>query len=431
MPINNFFFKLKEKLNSDFRKNLVLMIGGSFLAQLIPVLFSFLLTRIYTPEDFGVFSNFSAVLSFLLVFMLLKYDMAIILPKKDSVAANLLVLCLIIGVIFCTLTFLIVGLFDNLIYQLFKFDHHNNFLLYVPLGALLFSLFNLLNEWFVRRKYFQTLVKNKIVNNSSIVVMSTLLPQINIMTLGLVKGQILGQIVSVITGSYIILKKDWALFKTIDKRVMKKLLLKYINFAKFNIPGQLINTLSVQVVVFYLTSQFGFKVVGLYALTDRFLGVPLQFIGNAVKDVFKQKASEDYRDKGECRDIYKKTTLLLIACSLPPFIVLFIFAPELFSFFFGAEWKDSGIYAQILCIMYMLNFIGMPTGWLFVIAEKQKLDFLWQILFLIFTLLALGISYFFFKNNVIYTLILLSAGRSITYLIQLGMTYRLATGKVN
>lgn len=431
MPINNLIAKLKEKLSSDFRKNLVLMIGGSFFAQLIPILFSFLLTRIYTPEDFGVFSNFSAVLSFLLVFMLLKYDMAIILPKKDSSAANLLVLCLGIGFFFFVLTFLIVVLFDEMIYGLFKFDQRNNFLLFVPLGAFLFSLFNLLNEWFVRRKYFQTLIKNKIVNNSSIVAMSSMLPQINILTLGLVKGQILGQLISVVTGIYVVVKKDWTLFRTIDKRVMKKLLFKYINFAKFNIPGQLINTLSVQVVIFYLTSQFGFKVVGLYALTDRFLGVPLQFVGNAVKDVFKQKASEDYRNKGECRDIYKKTTLLLVVCSLPPFIILFIFAPELFSFFFGAGWKDSGIYAQVLCIMYMLNFIGMPTGWLFVIAEKQKLDFLWQILFLTFTVAALGISYLFFKNDVVYTLILLSVGRSITYLIQLGMTYRLANGKAN
>ncbi|KFF24559.1 lipopolysaccharide biosynthesis protein [Chryseobacterium vrystaatense] len=430
MPISNFFSQLKEKLSSDFRKNLVVMIGGSFFAQVIPILFSFLLTRLYTPEDFGVFSNFSAVLSFLLVFMLMKYEMAVILPKKDSVAANLLALCLGIGIFFFLLMSLIIYLFDDFIYKVFKFENHDNFLLYIPIAGLLFSIFNLLNEWFVRKKYFQALVKNKIVNNSFIAGISTVLPKLNMMTLGLVKGQIFGQIISVTAGTYVMLKKDKHLFKAIDIRIIKRLFFKYINFAKFNIPGQLINTLSVQIVVFYLTSQFGFKVVGLYALTDRFLGVPLSFIGNAVKDVFKQKASEDFRNNGECLGIYKKTTLLLMACSLPPFIILFIFAPELFAFFFGSEWKDSGVYAQVLCIMYMLSFITMPTGWLFVIAEKQKFDFLWQTLFLIFTLGSLAISYVFFKDNVVYTLLLLSVGRSITYLIQMGMTYRLASGKV-
>lgn len=430
MPINNLILRLKEMLSSDFRKNLLVMIGGSFFAQLIPILFSFLLTRIYTPEDFGVFSNFSAVLSFLLVFMMLKYEMAVILPKKDSVAANLIVLCLGIGVFFFALSSVIIYLFDKFIYKAFNFESHNNFLVYIPLAGLLFSVFNLLNEWFVRKKYFQNLIKNKIINNSSIAGISALLPQMNILSLGLIKGQILGQVLSVVSGFYIVLKKDKANFKNIDKRVMKKLFFKYINFAKFNIPGQLINTLSVQIVIFYLTSQFGFKVVGFYALTDRFLGVPLSFIGNAVKDVFKQKAAEDYRNNGECSGIYKKTTLLLIACALPPFIILFVFAPDLFAFFFGSQWKDSGIFAQILCVMYLLSFITMPTGWLFVIAEKQKFDFLWQMLFLIFTVASLGLGYILFKGDVVYTLLLLSVGRSITYLIQMVMTYRLAIGKV-
>ncbi|WP_310403216.1 lipopolysaccharide biosynthesis protein [Chryseobacterium vietnamense] len=430
MPINNLILRLKEMLSSDFRKNLLVMIGGSFFAQLIPILFSFLLTRIYTPEDFGVFSNFSAVLSFLLVFMMLKYEMAVILPKKDSVAANLIVLCLGIGVFFFALSSVIIYLFDKFIYLAFNFESRNNFLVYIPLAGLLFSSFNLLNEWFVRKKYFQNLIKNKIINNSSIAGISALLPQVNILSLGLIKGQIFGQVLSVVSGFYIVLKKDKASFKNIDKRVMKKLFFKYINFAKFNIPGQLINTLSVQIVIFYLTSQFGFKVVGFYALTDRFLGVPLSFIGNAVKDVFKQKAAEDYRNNGECSGIYKKTTLLLIACALPPFIILFIFAPDLFAFFFGSQWKDSGIFAQILCVMYLLSFITMPTGWLFVIAEKQKFDFLWQMLFLIFTVASLGLGYILFKGDVVYTLLLLSVGRSITYLIQMVMTYRLAIGKV-
>lgn len=426
---NNFFSIIKEKLNSDFRKNLIVMIGGSFFAQVIPILFSFLLTRIYSPEDFGVFSNFSAILTFFLVFMLLKFDMAIILPKKDKIAANLFVLCICIGFSFFLISSIIIFVFEDIIYRTFNLDINRNFLLYIPIAALLFAVFNLLNEWFVRRKYFSSLVTNKIVNNTSISLFSVILPQINLSNLGLIKGQILGQIITAFSGLYVILKKDRKVF-IIDRRIIKKLFFKYINFAKFNIPGQLINTLSVQIVIFYLTSQFGLKVVGFYALTDRFLGVPLAFIGNSVKDVFKQKASEDYREYGNCLRIYKKTTLLLICASIIPFVILFIFAPYLFAFFFGKEWEYSGIFAQVLCVMYMLSFITMPTGWLFVIAEKQKLDFLWQILFLFFTATSLGISYLFFKDNVIYTLLILSIARSITYLIQMIMTYNLAKGKL-
>jgi O-antigen/teichoic acid export membrane protein len=431
MSPNKISLRIKEQIKSDFRKNLLVMIGGSSIAQAIPILFSILLTRLYTPEEFGEFSNFLAWLSFLLVFMTLKYEMAIILPKKKLIAINLVVLCLIISLFFFVLSSVVVVFLNNLNSSVLNRNDTKSFLLYIPLAGLSVSLFNIVNEWLIREKKFNNIITYNIANNLSIAGISALLPNLTNEGLGLIKGRILGQSISLVFGLRFILKNNGIFFYKINKRLIKYVFLKYINFARFNIPGQLLNNLAAQVVVLYLTFQFGLKAVGLYALTDRCLGVPLNFLGNAIRDVFKQRAAEDYKSKGECSEVYKKTTLLLTFCSLPICVVAFNFFPSIFLFFFGSEWKASGSLAQTLCIMYFLSFITNPTGWLFVIAEKQKMDFLWQTLFLILTVISLGLSYVFKNRDLYGTLLFFSIGRSIAYLIQMIMTYKIATGRTS
>jgi len=161
-------------------------------------------------------------------------------------------------------------------------------------------------------------------------------------------------------------------------------------------------------------------------MTDRVLGVPLTYIGNSFKDIFKQRAALEYNENGNCFLLYKKTTLTLLKLSIIPFVLLFLFAPYLFSFVFGESWEKSGEYARILCLLYLFSFISMPTSWLFVIAEKQKLDLLWQVIFLILTLVALTVGYF--TNSFTTMLIAFCTVRTLAFGIQIFFTYNLAKG---
>jgi O-antigen/teichoic acid export membrane protein len=240
-------------------------------------------------------------------------------------------------------------------------------------------------------------------------------------------GQITGQLFSVLFAVLRFSKYDRSLLAYVSLKKMKYFARKHINFSKFIIPAQFINTIAGQAPIFILTSQFGLTEAGLLAFTNRILGVPMNFIGNAFRDVFKQRAALDYKKNGNCIDIYKKVTFTLLGISIIPFVILFITAPFLFSFFFGEEWYQAGVYARVLCVMYFISFVSMPTGWIFVIAEKQKLDFLWQIIFLIFTIVPLIIGVIL--KDVFMTIVFLGIGRSISYTIQLFMTYRLAKGK--
>jgi len=87
--------KLKPK--SEFSRNVLTLMTGTTIAQAIPIAISPVLIRIYTSEDFGVFALYMSIASILSVVATGRYEMAIMLPKKDSDAINVVVLSMIIS----------------------------------------------------------------------------------------------------------------------------------------------------------------------------------------------------------------------------------------------------------------------------------------------------------------------------------------------
>ena len=395
------------------------------IAQAIPIVLSPVLTRLFTPENFGQFAMFLAVSSFLSVVIAGKYDTALILPKRDNEAINLLILTFLLSFVLFVAASVILFILAGPFTRFFDIAEIQSIVWLVPLSSLAATAYLVFNEWSIRRNTFTIISKNKVMNTSTICGFSLLLG-VNKISFGLIFGHILGQLITGLYAVHTMVKADRDLFKFVSVRKLRFVAVRYVDFAKFNIFGQLINTLAGQLPLFFISSSFGAEQVGYYALTDRILGAPLSFLGNSFRDVFKQRAATDYKEQGNCLAIYKKTTFALIGLSIIPFLVLFIFAPVLFSFVFGEKWFPSGEFARALCLMYLLSFVSMPTSWIFVIAEKQKLDLLWQLVFLVFTAISLSIGYLL--NNIHYALWSFCIGRSVTYLIQIAMTYHLAKG---
>ena len=77
-------------LKNSFLKNIVLVVSGTALAQLISILFTPILTRLYSPESFGVLGSFNAILSFILPLAALNYPASIVLAKDNFEKAVLL-----------------------------------------------------------------------------------------------------------------------------------------------------------------------------------------------------------------------------------------------------------------------------------------------------------------------------------------------------
>jgi len=418
-------YRIKQNIQSRYVKNFVTLGIGTLVAQSIPVITAPLLTRLFSPEDFGVFANFSALMAFIIVVNTGKYELAIILPKEHKDAINIVALSFFI-LVFTTICLTLLSAFlIKPITLLFGNNSSLNWILLAPLGAFFANFYLIINEWYIRNDDYKGLSKNRIGNTSGITGVSIFLGLVT-QSWGLIGGQIFGQVVSIFLALRRIYFRDKPLLKFITKRKMGYFAKRHINFAKFIIPGQLLNTASALIAISLITFKFGFFHAGLIALVDRVFGIPSNVIGSAVNDVFKLQITETYREKGNCLKVYKKVVILLFSVAVFPFIILFFVSPTLFPFVFGEEWVLAGKYAQVFCLMFLLNFVSMPTRWVFMVAEKQKNEFVWQILFCIFSIcpIVVGVLYY----DILTTLILWSIGKSIAYSIYMIMTYTIAKG---
>ncbi|SVD81723.1 uncharacterized protein METZ01_LOCUS434577, partial [marine metagenome] len=100
-------------MRSEFSKNVLTLVTGTTIAQAIPIAISPILTRIYTPEDFGVLALFISITTILGTIANGRYELAIVLPKRDNNALELTALSIIITIGFSLLLVILVILFHD------------------------------------------------------------------------------------------------------------------------------------------------------------------------------------------------------------------------------------------------------------------------------------------------------------------------------
>jgi len=401
------------------------------MAQAIPLAMSPILTRLYTPDDFGVLAIYMSLAAVLTVFVSLKYDLAIIIPEKDSDAANTTVLAIVIATLISIVIFFLVFGFNDRIAFLLTDDKEiqpelARWLYFIPFSVFLMGLFNALSFWFNRKVAYKKMAVSKVSNSFGNVGGQLAMGAAKLTPQGLLFGFVAGRLVSVMYLIAAFLKNRDIAFSGVSKEGIKGILKRYKRFPLFTMPAEAINVISNQIPVIIIGKFFGGGALGNYALMERILSAPISLLGRSVLDVFKQKASEDFIRNGECRSIFVKTFKTLALLAMVPTLALFFLSPIVFSIVFGEEWQMAGEFAQILSVLFFFRFVSSPLSYMFNIAEKQHLDMIWQIGLLIATTISfyIGIQ----KNDLKLALIYFTGLYSIMYTINLYLAYEFSKG---
>ncbi|MEA2017884.1 MAG: oligosaccharide flippase family protein [Campylobacterota bacterium] len=408
--------KLKPK--SEFSRNVLTLMTGTTIAQAIPIAISPILTRIYTPEDFGFLAIYLFVITFLANIATGKYEMSIYLPNQNGVAKEMLEVSLLLATIFSVILLIIVVLFGNIIIEQFNFQHNILWLYILPFAVLITAFYQSMNHLYVRMSKFKILSINRIIHSSTNAIISVVLGLQSLLLHGLVVAQIISQFVVAI-----LLFKNHK-FSSINKyRLIRYILLmkRYINFPKHMLISNMTNNLSANMPIIILTSNFGLAFSGFYSFVQKVFGIPLNVIGNSFSEVFRQKASNDYIQNGNCIDAFSSVFKKLFLISFIPFFIFYFVAVDLFSFVFGENWRVAGEYAQILTPMFFIKFITMPISSVALFANKTIVDFWWQLGFL-----AVAVVGYLISSDAKSTIIYFSFGFSLMYLISFYINYRYA-----
>jgi len=389
--LSNILSKTKEKiLKNDFNKNVLILSGGTVIAQIINVAVSPILTRIYKPENFGLFSLYFSLVSLVSLITTLRYELSIMLPKKKEDAFNILILSLILSLFSSLILFAIAFLYDKKNLNLFIKYNIKDLLYYVALTIAIVGIYNSLGYWNNRKKNYKVIANNKIIQSLTTALIGTGLGFWGLYDNGLILATILGWMMAAILLAAKFLKDDINLFKSINRIKIFVLVKKYKKMPIFNLPNAVFDGIRMLGINILIDRYYTSEALGQYSLALRILQLPTSIIGSSLSQVLLQKFATT--NKNNIGDTIIKFVINTLYVITPIFIFIYFFADSIFSFVFGEKWRFAGEIASILTPWVLVNFLSSPISNVFIVLNKQELMLIFSIFY---TFLPILILYFF------------------------------------
>lgn len=365
--LSGLFSAAIERLPKNyFLRGVGILSGGTAGAQILMILAAPLLTRLYTPEDFGVLAVYAGLLSVISVIACLRYEIAIPLPKTDVASFNIMFLCLLTLTAVTLILALPILFFRTELVSALGLEAVAEFTWLIPVGVYAIGLYSILNYWAIRKKSFKDIALTRLSQ-----ALTTLSIQIGLFKFGavsLVSGQAAGQG----AGAFRLLQKlDKKRFRqSIRAKRVRLLAYRYRNFPLFSTWTGFFNALGNQLPPIMFAAFFSSGIAGLYALAHRVTSVPASVIGQSVANVFLSSAPEARRG-GTLDGLLFNVVHALALLAFPAGMFLVINAEFLFAIVFGENWRDAGVYAAILVPMLAIGFITAPVTTLCAVLDKQ------------------------------------------------------------
>ena len=368
-----------RKLNNKFLNSIIVLMSGSLVAQIINIIIAPITTRLFSTEELGIYTlvltantMFGSVLS-------MRYDMSIVNEEDEENVITIVQLsffiCLLMSVLISA------GYF---IY--FEFIHpialNSSLIAIFVLGQnIVTGLINILISYNNRFREYKLI--------TSVYVLRTVIQNICIVFSGLIKLGSVGLILSQILGYFFGLGKQAQSLLLQSENIKKVEYIRISAMAKkhkkqalWSAPAILANGCSYSIINFFVENLFGTGVLGLYSISYRVLGLPINVISANVSRVFFERASREIEENGNFRKCYYDTVKLMMIIAVPMLITLRYLAPPLITVVFGTEWESAGIYVKILAPMFILRFIAGAVNCSAIVVEKQKIDFIVQVMLL-------------------------------------------------
>lgn len=391
-------------IKKPFIQNVFVLASGTAMAQVVNMLYSPLITRIYGPVAYGIMGTFTAIIQIIGPIAALSYPIAIVLPAKDEEAKSLVSLSLIVTLINSIFLTILILLFNDFILNLFNLEMISGYIYLLPIVIFMAGISQILKQTLLREKQFKISANSNflqtIFTNSSKLIIGLFYPYASILIIFTAFRQGVNSLLM-----YILLKKNaYPNFLLVNKISKKKLLIvakKYKDFPLFRTPEVSLSAFSNNIPILILTSLFGPVSVGFYSLAKTVLGVPSLLVAQSVGDVFYPKIAKSAQEGRAITPLIIKATFYLSCIGIVPYSLFIIFGPQVFSFIFGSDWYTAGEYARWIALWAFFNFINRPSIQVLPVIAEQKFQLIFTVSKLFFTGLSMITSFYLFDNDII------------------------------
>jgi O-antigen/teichoic acid export membrane protein len=363
------------------------------------------LTRLYSPEDFGLLAVYISFVSIVAVVASLRYQLAIPLPEHEKDASAVVILCLSVVVTMSVLSGAVAWAFGDMIARMVNTSGLAICWWLVPIGVMLGGAYQVSNYWAIRERAFPLIARAKLTQAVSLVIVQA--AGWGFGPVALLVGHVTSQAVGLLSLGTEVVRKRLPEFREIQLADIEEQARRFRRFPMYSSWGGLANTAGSQVPPVLFAALFSSAAAGIYTLAERALFVPVSLIGQAIAQVFISDAVAERR-RGQLADLVARIYCTLAAIGMPPVLILVIAGPDLFTWIFGSSWRQAGVFSQWMAPWLYVVFIAAPLGNLSFVIEKQAQDMVFQALLLFTRFMALVIGAW--KGELAWAVSLFAAG---------------------
>jgi O-antigen/teichoic acid export membrane protein len=367
------------KLNKErhFLKSVGTLMTGSIISQLLTILISPAITRLFDAEELGVYTVVLSSVTMFGAVLSLRYDMSIVSERKESRVYSLVKLSL----------WLCLGMSVLVALGYYAYFHTLSTIRFGSGLAAIFVFFLVLITGLVNvlTAYNNRICEYRVISTAYVI--RTTVQNIGIVlcglahfgTLGLLLPQTLGALFGVRRQAGTLIRNGKRL-KIVTPASMRAAAFIHRAQAIWSAPSTFLNGFSYSVINLFIEMLFGAVTLGYYSISYRILGLPSMIVSANVSRVFFEKASREQEAEGCFRRTFWSTMRFLLVVAIPMLVALEWLSPWLFALVFGRDWRVAGEYVRILAPMFVLRFIAGGVNGAAIVAGRQKFEFLIQLL---------------------------------------------------
>ena len=369
----------------------MVLFSGDAAGQLVLLFIAPVVTRLYTPEEFGVATVYTAVLALAVVISALRYELAVPVPVDDDDGVNVLFAAFVaagamslVGIA----AYLVVGnsidaLDDGL-----------------PTAvALLFGLSLLLNGsllalggWMIRRQRYDLLARSRLARMVCQAGLQVGLGWAGWGAMGLVVAALFGSALGLLMLVASFLRHDADQVQVVSRAQIRRAFGRYRRFPIFSGSAALVQAINLEIPYIVFGSLYGRADVGAMGLARRSLGTPLYTLSGAVGQVFFGHGAELVRTAPEqLHRFVVRMTLATAGLFIPVGVAAFVILPPLTTTVFGDDWALAADFIRVMVPMFVFTAIVAPTGHVLDIIERQDLHLVRDLIRLAIGLSAIGL----------------------------------------
>ncbi|HCZ8385401.1 TPA: type 8 capsular polysaccharide synthesis protein Cap8K [Staphylococcus aureus] len=360
-----------------------LMILSSGIAQVILIITTPIITRLYSPAEFGEFTIFSNIAMILIPIINARYDLLIVNAKNDRSANILSQISFLISLLILLILIPILAI-SAWLYPNFILDF-----IFIIIMLFLVSLTNIFTNYLNKERKYKVLSLINVFRAGSMALLQIIFGLLSLGSLGLIIGFSLSYITGITLG-YKTFKKHFNIVR--NKEETKALFLENKNQLVYSTPSILLNSLSFSVVVFFIGILYTNTEVGIYGMAIRVLGIPVTIISLGLSKIFMQQANDYYIERGNFRNLLLKFSSTLVIVSIILYVPLYLFSEELVNILLGHSWVDAITVIKIVIPLFVIRLIVSTVSLSVIVLQKQQLELILQALFLIGTTVTFVIS---------------------------------------